>query len=88
MRHVFRATKLGRESEQEGIWFDADQYTKEEAEAQFIPVERVSQKGYFYTAYEYDGQLYHDIYYAGCYEDNGMPRNNDDMIDHLIKNGK
>ena len=88
MRHVFRATKLGWESEQEGIWFDAMQYTREEAEAQFKPIERVSQKGFCYTAYEYNGQLYHDIFYAGCYDDNDMPRNDDDMINHLIKNGR
>ena len=29
MRHVFRATKIGWNEDQEGVWFDSDQYTKE-----------------------------------------------------------
>ena len=46
MRHVFRATKIGWDEEQEGVWFDAGMYTREEAEAQFVPFEGVTQKGY------------------------------------------
>ena len=37
MRHVFKATQIGWDSKKEGIWFDADLYTREEAEA---PAER------------------------------------------------
>ena len=29
MRHVFRVTKIGWDKEQEGIWFDSDQYTED-----------------------------------------------------------
>lgn len=32
MKHVFKATKLGWDEEEEGVWFDSDYYTKEEAE--------------------------------------------------------
>ena len=35
MRHVFKATKIGWDEEQEGVWFDSYQYTKEEAEDEF-----------------------------------------------------
>ena len=31
MKHVFKATKLGWEKEKEGIWFDSDDYTAQEA---------------------------------------------------------
>lgn len=31
MRHVFRATKIGWDKEQVGVWFDSDMYTEEEA---------------------------------------------------------
>ena len=56
MRHVFKAQKLGYgDDKTEGVWFDADDYTKEEAEAEFKPYQGVTQKGYDYTGYEYDG---------------------------------
>lgn len=37
MKHVFKAQKLGWNKEKEGVWFDADEYTVEEARAQFCP---------------------------------------------------
>lgn len=45
MRHVFKAQKLGYgDDKTEGVWFDADDYTKEEAEAEFRPYQGVTQK--------------------------------------------
>ena len=88
MRHVFRATKLGWDEEQEGVWFDSDKYTKEQAEAEFKPYVAVSQKGYPYMGYEFDGQKYHDFTYLGEFEDNDMPRNNKDLIKSLLKRKK
>lgn len=80
MRHVFKATKLGWSKKQEGVWFDSDHYTKEEAEAQFRPYEGVTQKGFPYTGYEYDGQKYHDFTYLGEFPDDEMPRNDHDLL--------
>lgn len=88
MRHVFRATKLGWEREQEGVWFDADLYTREEAEAEFKPYQGVTQRGFPYTGYEYDGQKYHDFYYLGEYENDKMPKSNDEYIDSLLNKHK
>lgn len=88
MRHVFRAKKIGWDEEQEGVWFDSAQYTKEEAEAQFKPFQGVTRNGYPYTGYEYDGQKYHDYLYLGEYEDDKMPRNNDEYIESLLKRRK
>lgn len=88
MKHLFRATKIGWDREQEGVWFDSDHYTKEEAEAQFKPYEAVTQRGYPYTGYEYDGQKYHDVTYLGEFEDGKLPRNNDEYIDYLLKKNK
>lgn len=28
MRHVFKATKIGWDKEQEGVWFDSDFYSR------------------------------------------------------------
>ena len=88
MRHVFRATKMGWEQEQEVIWFDSDRYTREEAEAQFKPFQGISQRGHAYTGYEYGGQKYYDVMYLGEYENDKMPRNNDDYLDSLIEREK
>ena len=76
MRHVFKATRMGWDMEEDGIWFDAEMYSKEEAEEQFIPVEKMTQKNghwFLYTAYEYDGILYHHYQYMGLFEDDDMP---------------
>ena len=84
MRHVFRATRLGWKKITDGIWFDSECYTKEEAEAEFKPYQGVTQNGYSYTGYEYDGEKYHDYHYIGEYDEDEMPKNNDDYIDHLL----
>lgn len=73
MRHVFKATIIGWNEEKEGIWFDADKYTKEEAEAQFKPYQGTTQKGHSYIGYEYGGKKYHDYTYIGLFKDNEMP---------------
>lgn len=88
MKHLFKATKLGWGKEKEGIWFDSDQYTEEEARAQFKPFEGVSQKGYAYTGYEYDGQKYHDYTYLGEFEDDKLPKNDIELLDALIERSK
>lgn len=44
MRHVFKATKIGWDEEQEGVWFDSDFYSKEEAEAEFKPYQGTTQR--------------------------------------------
>ena len=88
MRHVFRATKLGWEKEQEGIWFDADYYSESEAKAAFKPYQGTTQRGYPYTGYEYDGQKYHDVTYLGKFDDDKMPRNNTEFIKSLLNRRK
>lgn len=84
-RHVFRATKLGWDREQEGIWFDSDDYSEGEAKAEFKEYKGITQRGFPYTGYEYDGQKYHDVKYLGEYEEEEMPRNNEEYVDSLLK---
>ncbi len=84
MRHLFRATQIGWNGATEGIWFDSSLYSREEAEAQFKPYEGTTQKGYPYTGYEYDGQKYHDVLYLGEYEEDEMPKNNEEYIESLV----
>lgn len=85
MKHLFKATKLGWGKEKEGIWFDSDDYSKEEAEAEFKAYEGTTQRGYSYKGYEYDGQKYHDVTYLGEFEDDELPKNDNDLLDILIK---
>ena len=86
MKHVFRATRLGWAEEKDAIWFDSDYYSKEEAEANLKPYDGITQGGYPYTEYEYDGQKYHDYMYLGEFEDDETPRNDEDFI-HTLLNG-
>lgn len=80
MRHVFKAKKLGWGNDrEEGVWFDADDFTREEAEAQFKPYQGVTQRGYEYTGYEYDGERYHHYTYLGEFEDDDMPTSDADL---------
>ena len=84
MRHVFRAQKLGWEKEKEGIWFDADKFTEEEARAQFKEYEGTTQRGDLYTGYEYDGDKFYRVTYLGQYEDDEMPKNDAEWRNSML----
>lgn len=88
MRHVFRVTKLGWGEEQEGIWFDSDDYTEEEAKAEFVPYQDTTQDGYPYTGFDYQGEKFHDVTYLGEYEEDEMPRNDYEYFESLNKKNK
>lgn len=88
MKHLFRAKKMGWEEEQEGVWFDSDDYTKEEAEQEFKEYHAISQKGYPYTGYEFDGVKYHDVTYLGEFEDEELPHNDSELIRAILKRHK
>ena len=85
MKHVFKATKLGWEKEKEGIWFDSDDYTAQEARDEFKPYEGTTQRGYSQTGYEYDGQKYHDVTYLGEFEDDEVPHNDLELLDYRLR---
>ena len=75
-RHVFRCVHQGWDSRTEGIWFDADYYTEGEARAQFVEVEKYTDKNnksYSYTAYEYQGELFYEVEYMGVFDEDNMP---------------
>ena len=79
--HWFVAQRMGWEKEQDVVWFDANQYSMEEAEAQFRPVQKTTMKNnhcFPYTAYEYDGVLYHHYRYMGYCDEKDLPRNRDE----------
>lgn len=88
MNHLFRAKRMGYEEERDGIYFDANHYSLEEATAQFKPFQGISQKGFPYTGYEYGGVKYHDFQYLGEFPENEMPRNDDEYIEFLLKRNK
>lgn len=85
MKHVFKATKIGWEEEKEGVWFDSDQYSKEDAESEFKPYQGTTQRGYSYTGYEYDGQKYHDVTYLGEFNDDEFPHNDGELLNSVLK---
>lgn len=88
MKHLFRATKFGWEKESDAIWFDSSVYTKEQAEAEFKQFSGTTQRGYPYVGYEYDGQRYYKIVYLGEFEDDGLPRNNNELCAAIIAKRK
>ena len=70
MVHLFKAEK--EDGSFDAVWFDAEKFTEEEAEARFKPVVTTKQ-----MYYQYDDEPYHEIYtsyqYIGCVEDNEVP---------------
>lgn len=84
MRHIFRAQKLGWKKDEDIVWFDTKDYTKEEAASQFKPFAGLTQKGYPYTGYEFGGEKYHHFSYVGTCEDNKMPKTLSDILDLIL----
>lgn len=85
MVHLFRATPIGYNKGKEGVWFDSAKFSREEAEAQFVPYEGTTQRGYPYTGYEYGGKKYHDYQYLGEFENNKMPKDDIEFMDAWIQ---
>lgn len=67
--HVVSAKRVGWEQMYDYYSFPVDEYSKEEAMAQFFPVQKetIKNNGHWcsYTAYEYNGEIYHSIIYSG-----------------------
>lgn len=67
--HVISAKQMGWEPMYDYYTFPVDEYTEEEAMAQFCPVQKETMKNngkwYSYTADEYNGETYYSIYYSG-----------------------
>lgn len=70
--HVVSAKRMGWDNGDrtyENFFFPSDEYSKEDAIAQFHTVQRETLKDnnrwYSYTAYEYDGETFHSIEYRG-----------------------
>ena len=67
--HVISAKRMGWEQMYDYYTFPVNEYSKEEAMAEFCPVEKETMKNngqwYPYTAYEYNGEIYYSIIYYG-----------------------
>ena len=83
MRYVFKCIHQGWDAETEGIWFDAEDFTLDEAWKQFKEVKRQTllDNGHWvdYTAYEYEGELFYKVFYLGLFEDDNMPMSDYDL---------
>ena len=73
LNHVFKAQKQGWDKEYDGIWFNSNYYTKEQAASEIKPFQALTQRGYPYTGYEFDGQKYYKYTYLGLFESDKMP---------------
>lgn len=71
--HVISAKRLGWEQMYDYYTFPVDEYSKEDAMNQFSIVQKETTKAngqlYPYTAYEYNGEIYHSIIYSGIADD-------------------
>lgn len=69
--HVISAKRMGWDNGDktyEYFFFPIDEYSKEEALAQFNEVQKETFKNnswYPYTAYEYEGEVFYSIQYSG-----------------------
>lgn len=69
--HVVSAKRMGWDNGDrtyEYFFFPTDRYSKEDAMAQFSPIEKWTEKNNHwvpYTAYEYDGEIFYSIIYSG-----------------------
>ncbi len=74
--HMISAKRMGWEPIYDYYPFPADLFTKEEAIAQFHPVQKETLKAnnhwYTYTAYEYQGVTYHSIIYSGIVDESEL----------------
>lgn len=71
-KHVFQAVELGWNKEPTLILFDAEKFSRADAEAQFKPVERTTVRNdrlVLYTAYEYENVMYHRFCYRGLVDE-------------------
>lgn len=72
--HVISAKRMGWEQMYDYYTFPVEEYSQEEAMAQFNLVEKETMKSngnwYPYTAYEYNGEVYHSIIYSDIADEN------------------
>lgn len=74
--HVVSAKRMGwnnGDKTYEYFFFPVDEYSKEQAMAQFRTVRKETLKNnswYQYTAYEYDGETFYSIQYSGIADEN------------------
>lgn len=89
MKHLFRVQHFGFDKEKEGIWFDADHYSEEEAKDKFEPITKTTLKNNHnvdYTAYRFKdtGEEFYDVKYLGKFEDDDMPHNDKDLLGSIL----
>jgi hypothetical protein len=73
--HVISAKYQGWENEGEDFYFPVNFYSKDEAIAQFVSVEKFTERNNRmvpYTAYEYDGNTFYTIIYRGIVDESEL----------------
>lgn len=77
--HMISAKRIGWDKIYDYFPFPTDKYTKEDAMTKFCPVKRDTIKNngqlYEYTAYEFNGQIYHEIIYNGVVSESELISN-------------
>ncbi len=77
MRYIFKGTK--KNGAEEGIFFDSDEFTREEAESNFTPYSKTS-RGRTEEGLEYDGQKYKEVEYIGKFDDFDLPCSDAEVV--------
>lgn len=74
--HIISVKRMGWEQMYDYFPFPADKYSKEDAIAQFKPVQEETMKNngnwYPYTAYEFDGDTYYSFEYDGIFDESNL----------------
>ena len=69
MYHKVTAEERGWNHLFDTYYFPDDEYDESSAMAQFIPVDKITKRGYPCTEYRYEGKDYYKIYYNGLVPD-------------------
>ena len=71
--HVFKAQLMGWSEEMEDVMFDAERYSKDEAESYFVEKTGITDKNGYEVAYKYyecGGKEYYNYHYVGIEDRN------------------
>ena len=81
-QHVVWVKHFGYGEEQEAFTFNADEYTREEVEAAFVPYSFISQKGFQQTGYEYEGEKFYRYAYLGIFPEDKIPNSDEELWEY------
>lgn len=83
-QHVVLVQNFGWDEEKEVFTFDANRYTEDEVMDGFDEFEGITENGYPFTGYEYDGERFYSVSYLGVFPDDEIPCCEHDLMMALL----